>query len=447
MKCIKFVVSFLVVCVVGCMGNCIAANGIQFESVRESAMLMRNILTDLPVRISVQNLKNVKNYREKMVLIEQLRKTPQIGDDGVKRLIIAQFTSYMYQEGELIQSFGDAIVPSNWRSCLRIISHIFVNNVFELNTRYQTDISDGIYIVLQKSNNHVLDFSAIIEWENFPYPGSSHLLSLDFEQVGLYDLAWRIQIEEGPDFQYEVSPEHDFSVLYNEHRSFYLRAANNAYRAGNKKLGWSFLMYAATLEDEQSFEKAMQLAKLWIDVEASKKELSEQKIQTGDERKKTFLRIVEHYKKRQLHSRAWLFIQEHKNEFDDADNLIKKVQNDWITFIKSLQNFPGVNKIILLGVEFYPTKNDPLSVKIPWPFPEGSIDKSKAKIQETANKIKEDENVKNGLINWYFKSGILPVRAKYIYCNDKEVIVERENGKKETIEIAQLADGNKNYVY
>ncbi|MDR1290898.1 MAG: hypothetical protein LBK06_06830, partial [Planctomycetaceae bacterium] len=145
------------------------------------------------------------------------------------------------------------------------------------------------------------------------------------------------------------------------------------------------------------------------------------------------------------HPRAWLFIQEYKNEFDDADGLIKKVQDDWLEFVKITMDPRVTKRIVMYGVELYPTKNDPLSITIPWPFPEGSFDKLKANIREITEKIKEAE--KDGLIDWYFADGRLAVKAKYISCNDENLIVERENGKKETIEIAKLTDGYKNYIY
>jgi hypothetical protein len=230
-----------------------------------------------------------------------------------------------------------------------------------------------------------------------------------------------------------------------EYQSDYFHAAKTAYHSGNKDLGWSFLLLAAILDNEKSFNLAMETAQVWIDVEAGKRELPVQEILTGDERKKAFREIVEHYQTMSAHPRAWLFIQENKNEFVDADGLIQKVQDDWLEVVKIATNPQIAKKVVMYGVELYSAKNDPLSVKIPWSFPEGSVEKMKAKIKEAADKIKEEE--KDGLIDWYFYDGKLAVKAKYIFCNDTEVTVEQENGKKEIIKIANLGDGYKNYVY
>jgi hypothetical protein len=101
----------------------------------------------------------------------------------------------------------------------------------------------------------------------------------------------------------------------------------------------------------------------------------------------------------------------------------------------------------MYGVELYPTQNDPLSVKIPWPFPDGSMEKLKAKVKEAADKIREEEKENGEFVDWYFSEGKLAVRAKYVSCNDNGVIVERENGKKNIIAIDRLCDSQKNYVY
>ncbi|MDR1270820.1 MAG: hypothetical protein LBK82_14995 [Planctomycetaceae bacterium] len=283
----------------------------------------------------------------------------------------------------------------------------------------------------------------LVQWVRSPFPhidiNPSQPLAVIFEDLGLYDKAWRIQMEMGRSYYYD--PRRG-DIYYH---SYYMDAANTAYRAGNKKLGWAFLMNAAVFEHEKSFGIAMETAKLWIGVESGKKELPKQKILTGEERKIAFRDIVYSYLNMNAHPRAWLFIQEYKNEFDDADVLIKKVQDDWLEFVKIAMDPNITERIVMYGVELYPTKNDPLSITIPWPFPEGSVEKLKAKIKEVAEKIKEVE--KDDLIDWYFADGRLAVKAKYISCNDENVIVERENGKKGKIEITKLADGYKNYIY
>ncbi|MDR0391736.1 MAG: hypothetical protein LBH59_07505 [Planctomycetaceae bacterium] len=454
--------------------KCLAEDVTRFESFKESAILMRKILTGLPshyvltknfihieqemyqkekiinvCNVTSHNLIALEKHRENMILLEQLKKMPSIGDDGLKLLIEAQITSYkLHRESNLIQLFQSSIVQSNWQPCFIIIMQLMKSHLRDTYLDlYRRELYNFSSIVTPLNQERIINYKSMIDWapDKEPQFINTKITSLDLESIGLYDLAWRMQLEEGH-LPYD-NP--NFKGKFNdsmEHHSFYLRVANTAYRSGNRKLGWSFLMNAAVLEDEQSFKKAIQLAQIWSDVEAGKKKLPEQKILTGKTRKQTFLKIVDSFQKMRIHPRAWLFVQENKNEFDDADGLIKKIQDDWTTFIKRLTNIPTIQNIVMHGVELYPTKNDPLSVKIPFPFSEDSFEKMKTKIQEIANKIKKDE--KDDLINWRFINSKLIVKAKYISCNDKnEIIVEKENGKQERIEIVKLADDSKNYVF
>ncbi|MDR2704223.1 MAG: hypothetical protein LBC02_00445, partial [Planctomycetaceae bacterium] len=378
--------------------------------------------------------------------VDELRLRPQYYDNGAVSTVIAKFDGLMsFCSYDIINHYQKNLTESN----LRERFELFLNTAryWEVDDEYQSFI-----LPLTIESKIELREGIIINWFHSTSPTIDvHLsrpLAVRFENLGLYDKAWRVQFEMGRSRGYDQYDPHRGSTPFH---SYYVDIANAAYRSGNKKLGWSFLMNAAVFEHKKSFELAMETARLWIDVESGKKELPKQKILTGDERKKTFLEIVDMYQQNmKAHPRAWMFIQEYKNEFDDADNLIKKIQDDWLKFVKIAQYPEDLNitkRIVMYGVELYPAKNDPLSVKVPWPFPEGSIEKLKARIQEVANKIKDEEKASGGLMDWYFASGKLAARAKYISCNDKEVIVERENGKKGTIEIAKLSDFNKNYIY
>jgi hypothetical protein len=290
---------------------------------------------------------------------------------------------------------------------------------------------------LGKENEEIL-----IEWRRDPYPnkgqGYIYPLSLVFEKAGLYDKAWRVQMEEG-------IHEYDGASPIHEYRSYYLRAADTAYRSGNKKLGWSFLMNAAVFENEQSFEMAMQTAELWIEVESGKKALPEPQILTGEARKKAFLEIVERYQKMNAHPRAWLFVQEYKNEFDNADAFIKSIQDDWLDIVNMVTNPQIAGKIIMYGVELYPTKNDPLSIELPWAFPEGSIEKLKKKLQEEAEKIREDE--KGGFRFWHnIIEGEKQTKAQYGSCLAGHITLIKQDGNQIVRHFTDLMENDKNYV-
>ncbi|MDR2644196.1 MAG: hypothetical protein LBC74_15550 [Planctomycetaceae bacterium] len=437
-----------------------------FDEFRKTMLLANKTWNEIKPQSETKEFYQRVFTRKIIEAIDNLRKTPKFYDNTAVSTVVARFDSLQsFSDMELAvllqnslsisnitQWFGDNKIPwcrlnkepfnsgkffSVFRNNRGILSNDVGDNDFATNSKS---------ILLPLTAYSGVDFDGTVQWRfgQDPLPTQSrrpfYPLAVLFESVGLYDKAWRVQLEEDEVLYYNFDNEKKY------HRSFYMSAANTAYRSGNKKLGWSFLMNAAVFENEKSFELAMETAKLWIDVESGKRELPEQKILVGEIRKNAFLDIVKCYQEdMNAHPRAWLFVQENKNEFDDADGLIKKIQNNWLDNIKLINSIGFVHKIVMYGVELYPAKNDPLSVKVPWPFPEGSIDKLKANIQEITDKIKEDEKMNKGLLNWYLGKYKLLVRAKYISCNDKEVIIERENGKRETIEIAKLWDGNKNY--
>jgi hypothetical protein len=244
---------------------------------------------------------------------------------------------------------------------------------------------------------------------------------------------------------YDIHGSYNREKDCREYHSYYLRAANTAYRSGNKQLGWSFLMNAAIFENEQSFEMAMETAELWLAVEAGKQKMPEAKILSGEERKKAFREIVDRYLVMNAHPRVWLFIQEYKNEFDNAEELIKSIQDDWLDIVNRVTNSQHANKIVMYGVELYPTKNDPLSIQLPWPFPEGSIEKLKKMLQEDAEKIREEE--KDNFRFWgdaaeYKKH----TKAKYESCLGGNVTLIKQDGDKIVRRFSELWLDDQNYV-
>ena len=305
------------------------------------------------------------------------------------------------------------------------------------------------------SQYHIGNRDLLIRLRRNPYfspfynQGYTFTLAISFERLGLFDKAWRVQLEEGILETRGIHPFYGngyYTKGYEQgNRSFYLYAANNAYRAGNKKLGWSFLMSAAVFENEESFEMAMATAELWLAVESGKKTLPKAEILSGDERKKVFLEIVKRYQEMNAHPRAWLFVQEYKNEFDNADTLIKTIQDDWLDIVKMVTNSQHANKIIMYGVELYPTKNDPLSIQLPWAFPEGSIEKLKKTLQEEAERIREEE--KDDLRSWYqIIEGERYSQAKYESCIGGKVTLIKPDGTKIVQQFTNLSSYDQNYI-
>jgi hypothetical protein len=293
--------------------------------------------------------------------VDKLRACPQYYNNGAVSTVIAKFDSAKsfclldmvnyYQKNltlsnvmEHLEMFGSTTGRYSYVSyeCKYLILPLTVESKYEL--------KEGIEILVQ--------------WVRSPMPhidtGFTYRpLELIFEQLGLFDKAWRIQLEMGQNYYYGYFNPRSTG----KYNSYYLCAANNAYRAGNKKLGWSFLMNAAVFEyKDDAFKQAMEMAKVWIDVESGKRELPEQKILAGEERKKAFLEIVKRYQKMNAHPRAWLFIQENKKEFDDADALIKKVQDDWLYvtqiimrgFQKRLKKL--ITELLQNGISHYKSK-------------------------------------------------------------------------------------------
>ncbi|MDR1478960.1 MAG: CCDC34 family protein [Planctomycetaceae bacterium] len=426
------------------------------DNVRESANLARKIWQEIKLTSVECSILN----REMFTNVKKLKSYPKIHDNSTVEVVLARFDKIQFFDSEVLDRFKDYFPESNvvdWLEIFRTSSNSYFSEWHAMLRKYEGspirkywyDFNECRVIILPLLAKSGIDYGnlhVLTQWVRTPIPflepNSTYPLSLEFESVGLYDLAWRVQMEDG--HRYYDDPH--FSGNSNYH-SYYLRAAQNSYRAGNKDVGWAFLMNAAVFEEEKSFDLAMETAQLWIDIEAGRRKLPEQKIVLGDERKKVFLEIVERYRAINAHPRAWLFIKENKKEFDNPDELTQKIQDDWLHIVGVLMNEPFKEKIIMYGVELYPQKNDPLSVEVPWAFSEGSVEKVKKKIHRLADKIKKEEDKKDGFANWYFGDNNKLVKAKYISCNDNFVIIEKVDGTKESIEITKLGHGNKSYVY
>ncbi|MDR2643518.1 MAG: hypothetical protein LBC74_12075, partial [Planctomycetaceae bacterium] len=233
--------------------------------------------------------------RDLVAKVNELKKRRKITDDVAVPIVISRFDSLMLFSGssDIINLFQDAFSISIVSDWIDIVGSVARNKQFWV-TMNENKVT---FLPLETFSDIIYkkDIEILIEWERYPFPSRSILqesLDVTFEKVGLYDLAWRVQMEAGRrGYCYYISRKEM------EDHSYYLTAANRAYRAGNQKLGWSFLTNAAVFENKKSFNKAMELAKIWIDVEAGKIKLPEQKILVGQERKDAFLLIVRMYQK------------------------------------------------------------------------------------------------------------------------------------------------------
>jgi len=412
------------------------------EEFREAATLRRTFLEefrrDAPSRQNPENRVSPDRIRD---FVEALRKQPKITDGKTADLLLAQYRSlFSLQASEISLLFLDAIDIANVIEYASARGAAFGRIGYVL--PQGTYISETNIFPIRKRSELIFNLIG-----HFPRPTREDDIrppfSVLFSRLGLYDLAWQVQMETGKMF-FANTPRR-----YWQNNPFYLNAANNAYRAGNKELAWSFLMLAAVFDEERFFESAMATAQLWIDIEAGKAELPEADIVQGNERKHLFLSIVARYQEMNAHPRAWLFIEDHKNEFDDADALIKAVKDDWLEFVEMITHPRDAIKIVLYGVQLYPDGADPLSVSLPWPLPDGSVERAKEQLRELTEKIREDE--KTGFRTWHYvteenRVNWTRLRAKYISLVNNVLTLENENGEKVSFEFETFSGLDHNYI-
>ena len=415
-----------------CMPRCFAAELPDMKTIREIAASLKKMWEE-----DLRNKSLSPPPAEEITKsIDSLKSLPQIGDNSVVRLFLAQYAAFSSSSvEEIFRLFQETVTPAN----IHEYPDILYPHLEAAGGWYRSEVWAMNNIVFPLKAESRLSFYDEIEWGEYdPYPCEEPdfepPLALVFSRLGLYDLAWRVQLEEGKKRIYD----------HPKARSYYLRAADNAYRAGKKELAWSFLMNAAVLEDKIFFEPAMQTAQLWINIEAGTATLPEAEIAVGEERKTLCQEIVERYQNMNAHPRAWLFIQENRDEFDDAEAEIKKVQDDWLELIEGITQPDLAEKIVMYGVQLYPDGADPLSVSIPWAFTEGGLEKLKTDIGELAEQCAEEE--KDGFRTWNRAYPSEAFKAKYISCDGKVVTLEKPDGKRITFQFNALHELDQNYV-
>jgi len=160
-----------------------------------------------------------------------------------------------------------------------------------------------------------------------------------FAALGLYDKAWRAYREHSHvtlhGVNYAWSPAHHWKL-----------AAENAYLAGEKQLGWQLLMKAAVFRDDgrwgnrhwsdELLAEIKETAELWWAHEQSGKELPRPEILQGDARREAWNTIIGLYQRMRAHPRAWALVDEYPDEFENPQELKQKIQEEWLRFVGGL---------------------------------------------------------------------------------------------------------------
>lgn len=305
-------------------------------------------------------------------------------------------------------------------------------------------------------------YTARIRWKRYHFcPSSSGMpqnVSVFFQELGFYDLAWKAYLEEAyfkNPLYFLLEKKYSDTPLSHQNAHYWPRVAECAYRAGECDLAWGFLMKAAVFGDDKLYEQTKETARLWSEVEAGKAELPKPEPLSPEERKKKFKEIVMAYKEMNAHPRAWAIIDEYKDEFDDPEGLKKEIQDDWLDLTNMLCSPDSAVRVILYGYELLKvevaedgTRTEtrpykPLDVKIPWIYPEGW--------RESAQKMLNEEMKKLGVScdrfrTWHAQGGKFSMEGKFISCVDGKVTLEKKDGSTVTLALDSLMAGDQNFV-
>ena len=469
------------------------------ESFRETATTLRKIWQEY--RMATPFRPYTLPETQITEAIDMLRSLPKIGDNGATAFILSQYdTLTPHNAEELFLIFQEAIALSN--------VHLYpIGFHRDLTTAdflcWNENLHESIFPLRTVGRFHSGSVHMDIHWARNPFPNQEpltfHPLSLAqmFSNLGLYDLAWRAQLERPFDMEMQDFPGTMVPIPY------HFPAANDAYRAGRKELAWSLLMNAAVFDHEHFFEPAMTTAQLWLDIEAGiaelpeaeppktafeqyeerrvateiipaaipigfeesaatvEAELPQPEITQEEKRKMLFLAIVNRYQHgtgnffrghdaMNAHPRAWRFIEEHKHEFDDPEELIKRVQEHWLeNVVNRLRRNVFDGRLVLYGVQLVPdVGNDPLAIELPWAFPEGGIERLKVRLGRLAARAAGGFRMWGDFNMWrHFPEtrGEL-IRARFISFADDTVTLEREDGSQMTVEFSQIRGEDQHYV-
>jgi len=432
------------------------------------------------VLINIRQKQNVPEKREEVESrikdaldkAEKLQNQNTLCDDGILVYLKGRVDSFQEDiEIEALEKFLSEIKSPMEGESLRIV-HDWINEFRERKEppHYLPLFCLGTIIPI-RGNSWSIEYDKM--WSTFhfgkgripPIPtpelGTPLDLPYQFKTLGLYDKAWRSFVEElGPVYLYDDRKSTEAGVHLRE-------AADCAYRAGEKRLGWNLLMKAAVFGNENTLERVKETATLWLDCEENNKELPAPKLFTIPrfssrgkieeygmkefeayldsiyDRKTTESRIfrieAETWYNPRLrdamlrrigepglteeeihrecwdyiigscvgmrHPRAWALIDEYPEEFENPEELKKKIQDDWLDRVGILIHrgeWMRAKKVevyghILLqkegedetGKAIYRYPVAPLDVTIPWAFPEGSVEKARQELRTILNEFRQ----------------------------------------------------------
>lgn len=206
-----------------------------------------------------------------------------------------------------------------------------------------------------------------------------------FEEAEEWDLAWRAYVEGiCCEFTVPFSWNDRGTWHSDETAKYWLKVAECAHKANNKKLAENYLFKAAFFGDNSISNK---VDKLYEGVNNNHQQsvLVPHDLSI-DNKRKALEEVVFLYAKINVHPRALQLLYDYKDLFPNAEEIRKRIEDEWIEISKNSSR--GLSKGILYGVEVYPAKNDPLKIRVPWAFSDEAVESVRKRLREYSMKQK-----------------------------------------------------------
>ena len=241
----------------------------------------------------------------------------------------------------------------------------------------------------------------------------------------------------------------------------WLEVAECNYRLGKKDLAWSYLMKVGVFGSAQHLEQVKETAKFWIQCEEEGVGLPKPEKLTKEERQEIAQGIVNGYMRFNGHPRAWAFIEQYPENFDDPIMAKKEVQGAWLAVVNPLLNSaisygfggrefvykgetysdPGAS-VIVFNQRLYPDGIDPLDVKIPWAFSGDSVDRARAMLRKAMQTVLLEDEPRT----WRTIDGEYEQVASFVSSNATHVTLKQADDEIATFELSALSPDDQEYV-
>jgi len=258
----------------------------------------------------------------------------------------------------------------------------------------------------------------------------------------------------------------------------WLEVAECIYRFGNRDLAWVYLMKVGVFGSEQHLEQVKEIATFWIEREEKGIGLPEQEQLTQKERQEIAQGIVNAYLPWNAHPRAWAFIKQYPENFEDPEQAIREVQDAWLAVINPLldsaksfvsfvnadwsEHFPEGHvfpeqyaSLVVFNQQLYPDGIDPLDVTIPWAFSGDSVERARATLLEAFRIALLDNEPRR----WRTADGEREYVGKFVSANEISVTLEpvemvsrgggfawQPDGESITFALSELSADDQKYV-